>query len=112
MCLGIGSIFLDEELNPTKTKSHTSINLNSNSLVTLYGQQYYCASHRGVSVYFLLKPQGESFQEVSDSEAYANSYDIRRIHVEVKLSSFHSNEEIPLHLIQQVTKTDLGMQFL
>ena len=91
ICLGIGSIFLDEELNPTKTKFYNSINLNSNTLVNLYGEQYYCATNKGISIYFLLKPQGESYQEVSDSEASANSYDIKRIHVDIKLSSYFSN---------------------
>lgn len=32
--------------------------------------------------------------------------------MEIKLSSYFSNEELPIHLIQEITKTDLGMQFL
>jgi len=61
----MGGIYLDEGLNPTKTKHYVSINLNANKLVTLYGVEYYCSSNNGVSVYFLLKPHGDSYQEVS-----------------------------------------------
>lgn len=58
ICLGIGSMYLDEELSPTKTKFYNTINLNLNTLVKLYGQEYYCSTSNGISVYFLLKPQG------------------------------------------------------
>lgn len=111
VCLGMGAIYLDEGLNSTKTKHYVSINLNENKLVTLFGEDYYCSCEKGVSVYFSLKPQGESVQEVSESE-YANRYSIKRIHLEIKLSSFFEIEELPLHLIQEITKTELGMQFL
>ena len=66
ICLGLGSMFLDEDLNPIKIKYFNSINLNNNNLVTLYGEKYYCSSMNGISVYFLLKPQGESVQDMSD----------------------------------------------
>jgi hypothetical protein len=84
----MGGIYLDEGLNSSRTKFYTAVNLNENKLVTLYGEQYYCSTNNGVSVYFLLKPHGSSIQEISESEAYTDVYDIRRIHIEVKLSSY------------------------
>ena len=50
--------------------------------------------------------------EMSESDANACSYDIRRIHVNIKLTSYYSNEELPIHLIQYITKTEIGLKFL
>ena len=49
---------------------------------------------------------------MSESDANACSYDIRRIHVNIKLTSYYSNEELPIHLIQYITKTEIGLKFL
>jgi hypothetical protein len=48
-------MYLDEDLNHIKNKHNVSVNLNLNTLVTLYGEEYYCASENGISVYFKIK---------------------------------------------------------
>ena len=112
VCLGVGGVYLDERLTPIRNKVSVPVNLNENRLVSLYGQQYYSASNSGVTIFFTLRPQGESRQEVSESSAYASSYDIKRIHIEVVRNAFEEDEELPVHLIQELTKNEKGMAFL
>jgi len=48
ICLAIGGVYLDHHMNPIKARHYTSINLNQNKLVSLYGVQYYCSSESGI----------------------------------------------------------------
>ena len=54
----MGSVYLDHQMNPIKARHYTSINLNQNNLVSLFGTQYYCSSENGIQVYFTLRPRG------------------------------------------------------
>jgi hypothetical protein len=36
---------------------------------------------------------------------YTNIYEIKRIHIDIKIIGSYQNEELPLHLIQELTRT-------
>jgi hypothetical protein len=113
VCLAIGNHFVNEKLQYTKDKCMKELFLSNPVETMLNGEKLLCVSENGVTVYFRETREELNVREESESVAYSSSgYEIRKIEIEIKIYFHQQNDELPLHLVQELTKTEAGLKFL
>lgn len=127
--LGIGSMLVNEEfqlVNSEEGKTQLSVFLSINSRETkLFGEPVTVVESHGVEIYYkkwemapkeMAKEVGMTEQEeweyYSSRISDMNKLEIRRVVINIWVPSTEHMEELPLHLINQLNKTDRGREFI